>query len=40
MRGGDGRWLLVSEHSAWAAGPFPEDAVILGRVVWTGRALV
>ncbi len=40
VRGDDGGWLLVSEHPAWGAVAFPDDAVILGRVVWTTRALV
>ena len=36
----DGSWQLVSDHSDGEAAAFPEDAVILGRVVWTARALV
>ena len=27
-------------HPAWEPVAFPDDAVILGRVVWTARALV
>ncbi len=37
---GDDGWLLVSDHPAWAPVPFPDDAVTVGRVVWTARALV
>ena len=37
---GDGGWQLASDHPAWEVVPFPDDAVILGRVVWTARALV
>ena len=40
VSGVDGGWRLASDHPAGAAVPFPEDAVILGRVVWTARALV
>ena len=40
-RSGEGSgWQLVSDHPAWEPVVFPEDAVILGRVVWTARALV
>ena len=35
-----GGWQLVSDHPTWEPVPFPDDAVILGRVVWTARALV
>ena len=40
VSGVDGGWRLASDHPAGAAVPFPEDAVTLGRVVWTARALV
>ena len=36
----DDGWQLLSDHPAWEPVAFPEDAVILGRVVWTARALV
>lgn len=36
----DGAWELASDHPAWSPVPFPNDATILGRVVWTARALV
>ena len=36
----DSGWQLVSDHPAWAGVPFPDDAVILDRAVWTARALV
>ena len=39
-RGEDGGWRLVSDHPAWGPVAFPDDAVILGQVVWTARALV
>ena len=39
-KGKDGGWQLASDHPAWEPVVFPEDAVILGRVVWTARALV
>jgi len=39
-RGDDWGRQLVSDCSAWEPVAFPEDAVILGRVVWTARALV
>ena len=31
---------VESDHPAWEPVAFPEDALILGRVVWTARALV
>ncbi len=37
---GDGGWQLVSDHPGWEPVACPEDAVILGRVAWTARALV
>ena len=40
VRGEDGSWQLASDHRAWKPVAFPEDAVILGHVVWTARALV
>jgi len=40
VRDEDGGWQLVSDHPAWEPVAFPEDAVILDRVVWTARALV
>ena len=35
----DGDWLLVSEHPSWPPAPFPDDAEIVGQVVWTARTL-
>ena len=37
---GDDGWRLESDHPDSEPVAFPEDAVILGRVVWTARALV
>ena len=39
-KGEDGGWKLASDHPAWELAPFPDEAAILGRVVWTARALV
>ena len=38
--GEDSGWQLASDHPACKPVAFPEEAVILGRVVWTARALV
>ena len=38
--GGGGREQFASDHAALKPAAFPEDAVSLGRVVWTARALV
>ena len=40
VKGADGGWQLASDHAAWEPVAFPADAVIVGRVVWTARALV
>ena len=32
-------WWLVSENEAYAARPWPADAVVIGQVMWTGRTL-
>ena len=40
VRREDGGWQLTSDHPAWGLLACPEDAVILGRVVWMARALV
>ena len=40
VKGEDDGWRLVREHPAWEPVAFTDDAVILGRVVWTARALV
>ena len=40
VKGADGGWLLACDHAARDPVAFPEDAVILGRVVWTVRAFV
>jgi len=37
---GAGGWLLASDHPAWDDVPLPDDAEIIGRVVWTARTLV
>ena len=39
-RGGDGAWLLVSEHPSWHPAPWPAGAETVGRVVWMARTLV
>lgn len=36
----DGRWQSASDHAALESVAFSEDAVILGRAVWTARVLV
>ena len=38
-KGEDGGWRLASDHPAREPVAFPDDAVILGRFVWTARAL-
>ena len=35
---GGGR-ILMSDHPAWETTPFPDDAEVVGQVVWTGRSL-
>ena len=40
VRDEDGGWRLVSDDPDREPVAFPEDTVILGRVVWTARALV
>ena len=37
---GDDGWRLESDHPDCESVAFPEDAVILGRIVWMARALV
>ena len=39
VKGEDCGRRLASDHPAWGPVPYPDDAVILGRVVWTARAL-
>ena len=39
-RGENGGWQLASGHPAWEPVAFRNDTVILGRIVWTARALV
>ena len=34
-----GGWRLESDHPAWSPVPWPDDAQVLGQVVWTGRTL-
>lgn len=36
----DGGWQLASGHAAWEPVGSPEDAVILGLVVWAAQVLV
>ena len=40
VRGEDGGWQFAGDHPDCEPAAFPEHAVILGRVVWTARALV
>ena len=35
-----GGWLLESDHPAWEPVPWPDDAEILGEVIWTARSLI
>ena len=36
----DGKgWRLVSDNTAYKPVPWPQDAVVLGQVMWTGRTL-
>ena len=39
-RGRDGGWRLASDHPQWEPVAYPDDAEIIGRAVWTARALV
>ena len=32
-------WRLVSDNTAYKPVPWPEDAVVRGQVMWTGRTL-
>lgn len=34
------RWLLISDHEAWPAEPWPPGAQPVGRVIWMARTLV
>ena len=34
-----GQRLLVSDHPAWEDAPLPDDAVVIGEVVWMARVL-
>ena len=34
-----GRWLMVSDHPAWAPLPWPTDAAVVGEVRWMARML-
>ena len=40
MKDNDGGWQLVCDRPAWEPVAFPDDAVILGRVMWTALAPV
>ena len=35
-----GNRQLLSDHPAWESVPYPDDAEIIGRVVWTARTLI
>ena len=35
-----GNWQLLSDHPAWEPEPYPDDAEIIGQVVWTARTLI
>ena len=35
-----GNWVLVSDHPSWEPEPCPDDAEIVGQVVWTARTLI
>ena len=35
-----GNWQLLSDHPAWEPAPYPDDAEIIGQVVWTARTLI
>ena len=40
LRHADGKgWRLVSDNTAYKPVPWPDDAVVLGQVMWTGRTL-
>ena len=40
LRHADGKsWQLVSDNKAYKLVPWPDDAVVLGQVMWTGRTL-
>ena len=34
-----GKWLLVSDHPAWASVAWPDSAEVVGEVRWMGRTL-
>ena len=36
----DGGWLLGSDHPAWEPVPWPDDAEVVGEVVWAARSLI
>ena len=36
----EGNWLLASAHESYEPIPFPEDAKIVGQVVWTARTVL
>ena len=36
----DGGWLLESDHPAWEPLPWPDDAEVVGEVVWAARSLI
>ena len=36
----DGDWLLISEHPSYPPIPFPDDAEVVGQVIWVARSLL
>ena len=39
-KAGSGEWLLASDNPAWEPAPWPEEADIVGQVIWTARTLI
>ena len=39
VRAGGGRLVVVSDNPAYELVLWPQDAVVLGQVMWTGRTL-
>ena len=35
-----GEWLLASDNPVWEPVPWPEDADIVGQVIWASRTLI
>ena len=38
-RDAENQWLLVSDHPAWPASPWPDDAKVIGEVRWVAKLL-